>query len=165
MKIDKFFKCFQSTRKLAMASQRINSLVETLMSIHEAHFKQRTTTSCREPNPFLDLFYTLRDTMTYQQTVEGFLMFFGAGFDTTGKALSSVLLLLAMNPKEQEKVHNEISTILSSEANEVDEEKLAKMVYLDLVIKESLRLLPQSLGFAREAINDVKLSELKFWKI
>jgi cytochrome P450 len=97
--------------------------------------------------------------MTYQQNLESFLMFFGAGFDTTGKALSSVLLLLAMNPQEQEKVHDEISSILTSETDEVDEKMLAKMVYLDLVIKETLRLIPQVLAFIRETTEDVQLSE------
>jgi cytochrome P450 len=134
-------------------------MVGTFMSDHEADFQLRTTSSPRKPNPFLDLFYELRDTMTYHQTLESFIVFLVTAFDTTGKTLSYVLLLLAMNPQEQEKVHEEISSILSSETDEVDEEKLSKVIYLDLVIKESLRMLPPSLFLGRETAEDVQLIE------
>jgi cytochrome P450 len=160
MKLDKALKLCKSTRDLDRHHFEIYRTIETFVADHEADFQHKKTSSSRKTNPFLDLHYTLRHTMTYQQNLESFLMFFAAGFDTTGKALSSVLLLLAMNPQEQEKVHEEISSILSSETDGVDEEKLAKMVYLDLVIKETLRLIPQALSFARETTEDVQTSEL-----
>jgi cytochrome P450 len=159
MKLDKPLKLCKVTRDLNRHHFEIYKTIEAFVAEHEMDFQQKKTSSPRKPNPFLDLHYSLRHTMTYQQNLESFLMFFAAGFDTTGKALSSVLLLLAMNPQEQEKVHDEISSILTSEFDELDEEKLAKMDYLDLVIKESLRLIPQALSFARETTEDVQLSE------
>jgi cytochrome P450 len=159
MKLDKPLKLCKATRDLDRYHSELYKTIETFTDEHEANFRQEKSSGCRKPNPFLDLHYSLRHTMTYQQNLESFLMFFGAGFDTTGKALSSVLLLLAMNPQEQEKVHDEISSILTSETDEVDEKMLAKMVYLDLVIKETLRLIPQVLAFIRETTEDVQLSE------
>jgi cytochrome P450 len=127
---------------------------------HEKEFLQKKVSSAKKPMPFLDQLYSLRDSMSYQDTSNILNLFLAAGFDTTGKTMSAILLLLAMNPHEQEKLHNEIASVLSSETDNIDEEKLAKIDYLDLVIKESLRLFPQGLILAREATADVQLSML-----
>jgi cytochrome P450 len=132
-----------------------------MMAAHEANYQGKSDKPL-EPSPYLDLNYPLRDLVTYQEILENFMVFLIGAFDTSGKASSGILLLLAMNPQEQEKVHAEISSILSSETDEVDEQKLSKMMYLDLVIKETLRLIPQALNFSREAERDVELSKLNY---
>lgn len=63
-----------------------------------------------------------------------------------------------MNPTAQEKVLNEIKGIFVSDDDEVDDKLLDEMMYLDMVIKESLRLLPPVLLFVRQAQEDFKLS-------
>jgi cytochrome P450 len=135
-------------------------LIGEFIAEYEDEYQTKKSVVKKRQSHLLDIIYTLRDTMTYQQTLESVAMFLLAGFDTVGKVMSSVLLLLAMNPKEQEKVYAEVSSILSSESEEIDEEKLGKFVYIDLVIKESLRLIPQALVIVREATEDVKLSEI-----
>jgi cytochrome P450 len=156
--LDKLFKFSQSTRDLYHYYKELYEVLKIFSAEHEADYLSGAVTEGRKPRPYLDLHYTLRATMSENQTLESFLMFFGLASDTTGKAMSAALLLLAMNPEEQEKVYAEINSILLSETDEVDEQKLAQMVYLDLVLKETLRLVPQVLVFAREATKDVKLS-------
>ena len=75
----------------------------------------------------------------------------------TGKNISGVLLLLAMNEKTQDKLVNELKEILSSDDDEVDEASLAKMTFLEQVIKEAARLIPPILMIARETTANIKL--------
>lgn len=73
--------------------------------------------------------------------------------------ISGVLLLLAMNPTIQDKVFTELNSIFALDGDEVDEKMLSQLVYLDMVIKESLRLLPPVLVIVRQAQEDIKLSK------
>lgn len=114
--------------------------------------------------------------MTYDDVKDEVVTFRGAGFETTGKVgfhienkqrevnlfpqkvIPGTLLLLAMNPQAQDKLVVEIFSVFSSDDDEVDEENINKMICLNLVLKESLRLIPAALYFAREVNDDVKLS-------
>lgn len=138
---------------------QLNNFFDSLMENNEREYQQKSNSSDRVPRPYLDKLYEVRDTMTYEETRESVYAFFGAGFDTSGKAIPCVLFLLALNQKAQEKVVQEMKNIFGSDPGQVDEECLGKMKYLDLVIKESLRLLPIAIFLAREAKKDIKLSK------
>ena len=62
-----------------------------------------------------------------------------------------------MNEKTQDKLVNELKEILSSDDDEVDEASLAKMTFLEQVIKEAARLIPPILMIARETTANIKL--------
>eukprot|EP00977_Amphora_coffeiformis_P013624 scaffold3608_cov183-Amphora_coffeaeformis.AAC.11 len=97
----------------------------------------------------------LQSLELYQSTKEGFsknlldeaitLLF--AGQDTSAATLSWTLHLLSLSPKVQVKLAREVQRVMKEE--DVDEgvsvlgkRVLAKMTYLDAVIKESMRLYP-----------------------
>ncbi|XP_022913137.2 cytochrome P450 4d8-like [Onthophagus taurus] len=83
-----------------------------------------------------------------------------AGFDTTTYTISFLLYNLSKNPKIQEKVFNEIVSILGDNRNEfISFEKLKEMKYIDLVIKESLRIYTTGQMFSRYLLEDVKISD------
>ncbi|XP_054262773.1 cytochrome P450 4V2-like [Macrosteles quadrilineatus] len=82
-----------------------------------------------------------------------------AGSDTTAIGVSSCLLLLGTHPEIQEKLYNEISSVIGSEDQEVTPEDLNSLPYFDQVLKESLRLSPVVLCFKRTLSDDLKLSE------
>jgi cytochrome P450 len=98
--------------------------------------------------------------MTFDQITDEVLVFLHGAFATTGKSIAGVLFLLAMNPEKQEKALNEIKSILSEESDEINEEKLSQLVYLDMAINETLRLMPLALIHFREASREMQLSEL-----
>lgn len=83
-----------------------------------------------------------------------------AGYETTSLQVTYTLLLLAMHQDEQDKVYREILETFSLALTTVDTEKLEKMKYLDLVIKESMRLLPPVPLVGRETLEDFELNEL-----
>ena len=63
-----------------------------------------------------------------------------AGFDTTATMLHYIVYELGRNPRVQVKLYAEIREhINDGSQNEVDEDKLEKMQYLKIILKEALR--------------------------
>jgi cytochrome P450 len=96
--------------------------------------------------------------MSKDEFLESIAVFLFASYETTSQTIANILLLLSMNQNEQEKLFNEISTIINSPDEEVTEEKLNQMSYLEFVIKETLRLFPTLYFLFRKASDDIKLS-------
>ncbi|CAG9771771.1 unnamed protein product [Ceutorhynchus assimilis] len=80
------------------------------------------------------------------------------GHDTTSTAISFCLLMLATHPEAQEKVIKEQIDIFGSNLKTASPtyNELNEMKYLDLVIKETLRLFPSVPFFGRKLSNDIE---------
>ncbi|XP_017040992.1 probable cytochrome P450 313a3 [Drosophila ficusphila] len=82
-----------------------------------------------------------------------------AAFETTGLTVRHTLLLLAMFPEYQEIAFEELKELFPTAGYfDVDYEDLQKMVFLDRVLNETLRLMPSVPISARETIRDFRLS-------
>jgi cytochrome P450 family 313 len=73
--------------------------------------------------------------------------------------MSNTMLLLAMYPDVQEKVLEELKEVFPDQHCEITTEHLQKLVYLEMVLKESMRFLTVSPTFIRQVTGDVKLSK------
>lgn len=73
--------------------------------------------------------------------------------------MSGALLFLAMHPEAQEKVVEELNTIFGTADETVENEHLFELVYLDMVIKETMRLLPVLPIIGRSTTAEVELSK------
>ncbi|XP_058817436.1 cytochrome P450 4C1-like [Topomyia yanbarensis] len=82
-----------------------------------------------------------------------------AGNETSALQTSYTLLLLAMHPEVQQKVFNEIQEIYKSSNGKLSYESLQHQRYLELVIKESMRLFPVAPIIGRETIHPVQLGD------
>lgn len=82
------------------------------------------------------------DSTESDRFIDSISMVMGASFVTTSDALAGTLLLLAENPEIQERLYNELKSVLSSADDYVTEEECEKMPLLGLVLKEALRLFP-----------------------
>ncbi|CAH1397983.1 unnamed protein product [Nezara viridula] len=89
------------------------------------------------------------------------ITFMFEGHDTTTMSLTFTTWLLGMHPDVQEELYQEVSSILQDK-EEPSMEDYNKMVYLERVIKESLRLYPSVPIIGREAIEDVFLPSSGF---
>ena len=86
--------------------------------------------------------------------------FMFAGHDTTTSAISFCLYNLAKHPAIQQKVFDEIRNVIGDDVNQpVTQKILNDLHYLELVIKESLRLFPAVPIFGRVAQEDIKISK------
>ncbi|CAH1104042.1 unnamed protein product [Psylliodes chrysocephalus] len=83
------------------------------------------------------------------------------GHDTTATAIAFTLYSLAMNQHIQDKVLAEQIELFGSfkEDLEVSHTELKQMKYLDLVIKESLRMFPPIPAIGRRITSDFKLGD------
>ncbi|XP_035780191.1 probable cytochrome P450 313a4 [Anopheles albimanus] len=83
-----------------------------------------------------------------------------AGTETSASAVANTLLLLAMHPAIQEQVACEIRQNICSSMEGIYYGTLQKLVYLEMVLKESLRLLPIALVVGRKTTQEVTLGNL-----
>jgi cytochrome P450 len=90
--------------------------------------------------------------MTTQQLRDEALTLFLAGHETTASTLSWMWLLLAQNPRVEEKLHAELDTVLAGRTPTLDD--LPRLPYTNHVLAESLRLYPPAWAMARLAIED-----------
>lgn len=133
--------------------------LDKILAGNEKKFKEKENQESGSAENVITKLYSIRETMTYEEIREEIFAFICGGFDTSGKVIPAALLLLAMNPSVQDKVVDELKSILT-EDEEVFEAKLNEMVYLDQVIKEAMRLIPPVIVQSRQATQDIKLSEL-----
>uniref|UniRef100_A0A336MNT5 CSON003582 protein n=1 Tax=Culicoides sonorensis TaxID=179676 RepID=A0A336MNT5_CULSO len=79
------------------------------------------------------------------------------GFETTASALCYTLLALAMHPQAQEKCFEEINEVFQGKFD-FKPDKMKNLKYLDMVIKETLRLFPPVPVSARENFTDINFN-------
>ncbi|XP_035890500.1 cytochrome P450 10-like [Anopheles stephensi] len=81
------------------------------------------------------------------------------GHDTTTSAISFLLLSLAKNPDVQERVFNEVRNVVGDDRKQpVTMAMLNDMHYLELVIKETLRLYPSVPMFGRKMLQNTEIN-------
>lgn len=87
-----------------------------------------------------------------------------AGYETSSLLTAYTVLLLAMHPTIQDRVYDEIKLMNKSDENGIDNEYLQRLSYLDMVIKETMRLFPVTPIIGRKTHEEMDLNELKFPK-
>ena len=80
------------------------------------------------------------ERMTDKQVRDEAVTLFLAGHETTANALNWTWWLLAQNPRVEKKLHLELDSVLQGVPPTL--EGLRRLPYTDMVIKESLRLMP-----------------------
>ncbi|XP_005105075.1 cytochrome P450 3A24-like [Aplysia californica] len=79
-------------------------------------------------------------SLTEEELVAQSLLIIFAGFETTATTLQMALYLLARHPDIQDKLYEEIQTVVTSQSP--SHEELGQLIYMEQVINETLRLYP-----------------------
>lgn len=95
--------------------------------------------------------------MTDEQLIDNLLTFYLAGHETTAKALTWTLYLLALSPEWTETLIAEIDRVTGGAP--VVAEHIAKLVLVEQVVKESMRLFPPVPMMTRQAVRDGRLGD------
>ena len=93
-----------------------------------------------------------RERMSDKQLRDEVLTIFIAGHETTANAMAFTLYLLGKNPEAKARLQKELSEVISN--GEITFEKLQRLEYTTMVIKESMRLYPPAWMIPREAAKD-----------
>lgn len=100
--------------------------------------------------------------MTNQQVRDELMTIFLAGHETTATALSWSLYLLSQHPEVENKLFNEIETVIGSR-NPTPGDYM-KLTYTQNIIWETLRLYPPLYVISREAKEDIEIGGYHFKK-
>ncbi|KAJ6636720.1 Cytochrome P450 4C1 [Pseudolycoriella hygida] len=127
----------------------------------EQHKEFNENENCKTPQIFIEQLFKLYkkklvdDTMIKDQVN---LLIFG-GNDTSALATSHAILLLAMHPEIQEKAVKELAEVYEHEDSETDFEKLSRLPYLEMIIKEAMRLYPVAPFLSRKCSGDTQITD------
>ncbi|XP_063709158.1 cytochrome P450 4c21-like [Culicoides brevitarsis] len=78
-----------------------------------------------------------------------------AGNETTALAIANTILFIAIHPDIQERLVEELQQVFYDESIEIDIDQLSKLKYMEMVLKEVLRLCPSVPAWARETTDDM----------
>ena len=90
---------------------------------------------------------------------EGITLLAGAA-ETTGFAMNVSLLLLALHQDVQQRLYDEVQAVLGKRPRAVRADDLPEMPYLDMFVKETLRLFPPIPFVTRQLHHDTKIGDL-----
>lgn len=79
--------------------------------------------------------------------------------DTSNQLVLFTLLMIAIHPEVQEKLEKELKSVFCSPETPLHYDTLKQLEYLDMVIKETLRLFPIIPIVLKETMADIKLSK------
>jgi cytochrome P450/NADPH-cytochrome P450 reductase len=85
------------------------------------------------------------ERMSDDLIVHNLITFLIAGHETTSGLLSFAFYYLLENPRVLEKARAEVDEVIGDESLNVDH--LARMPYINMILRESLRLMPTAPGF------------------
>ncbi|XP_036344085.1 LOW QUALITY PROTEIN: probable cytochrome P450 313a4, partial [Rhagoletis pomonella] len=111
-------------------------------------------------NSFLDtaLNYYCRGHLKKEDVIIESIGLIGASFETVATAIYSVLVMLAMHPDVQENLFRETYALFPQKNIEVTYDHLKQAPYLDMVVAETLRLMPSIPIIGRQAIRKARLT-------
>jgi cytochrome P450 len=95
------------------------------------------------------------ELMSEKQLVDNLLTFLAAGHETTAKALTWTLYLIARAPQWQERILAEVGSVVGTGA--IGAEHLERLAVTRAVLKEAMRLYPPAPVMTRLAAEDIEL--------
>lgn len=96
-------------------------------------------------------------SLTMNEIAAQSFVFFVAGFETSSTTMNFALYELAVNQEIQNKVRNEINSVLAKYGGNVTYEAINEMKYMQQVIDETLRMYPPVPILTRVCENDYKI--------
>ncbi|KAF8389903.1 hypothetical protein HHK36_024421 [Tetracentron sinense] len=98
--------------------------------------------------------------LSIEDMVDECKTFYIAGHETTTSLLTWTILLLAIDTDWQEKARKEVIELFGKRNPNIDDNGIARLKTMNMIINESLRLYPPVLGLTRRVAKEVRLGKL-----
>ncbi|XP_054086742.1 probable cytochrome P450 313a4 [Zeugodacus cucurbitae] len=112
------------------------------------------------PNIFIDraIHFYREGKMSHHDLIGEANTIVSAAFETSANGILSTLLMLAMHPPVQQRLFEEIINMFPDKNFYMDYENITNLPYLDMVVHETLRLMPAIPMIGRQVVKDTTLS-------
>ncbi|CAH1382250.1 unnamed protein product, partial [Tenebrio molitor] len=97
------------------------------------------------------------DTLSIEEIAAQSFVFFIAGFETSSTTMTFALYELSKHQELQDKVRDEVDTVLAIYGGKITYEAIQEMKYMDQVINETLRKYPPLPLLTRKCVRDYKI--------
>ncbi|XP_055852792.1 cytochrome P450 6a8-like [Episyrphus balteatus] len=138
----------------------------------EAFFMRivRETVDYREKNSikrndFMNLLLEIKhsgESMSIEEIAAQVFIFFLAGSETSSTTMGHALYELAKNPEIQDKLREEIESLIEKHDGVLSYDCLMEMTYMEKVFKETLRKYPVITNLVRRSMNEYPTKNPKF---
>lgn len=145
------YKRLKKLNRLQVFDAKTNAYLETNNNTFEELENPHQNSDCPLIPPCVE--GKLSDEVVKQQ----FDILFIAGHDTTASTIAYAALMMAMHPKIQDQVFNELNSIYSTQNEDTTYAHTQKCAILDRVVKETMRLFPSVYLFSRTPRIDIPL--------
>ncbi|XP_028162207.1 cytochrome P450 4C1-like [Ostrinia furnacalis] len=146
----------------------LHNMSNTVLKIRKTEFNSNNTlsdrttgnTSGKKFKALMDLLLELsveKGVMNDKEIREHVDTMIVGGYDTTAAVLMFTLLLVGSHPEAQEKVYQELKEVFGDSDRDVEKHDLSQLVYLEAVLKESMRLYPIVPVMARRLDRNLQL--------
>jgi cytochrome P450 len=138
--------------------RRYNAHAETLYNIARKIIAERRQTKDDNGDLLSMLLLAVDEQgagMSDQQALDETMTILLAGHDTTALLLAWMWHLLATNPQAEARLHEELDRVLGGRPPTLAD--LPNLPYLEMCVKETLRLYPSAWAFTRESIRDTQI--------
>ncbi|KAI5645178.1 cytochrome p450 domain-containing protein [Phthorimaea operculella] len=150
--VDWLYRCLPHSRRLKKQADTLFHYVDKIIKL------KRSEVQSNEKNLkcFLE---QMIENAGYNdvELLEESLVLILAATDTTAISVGFTMLMLARHAQTQEKVYEELQEVFGDSDRPLVPEDLQSLKYLDIVIKESIRLYPPSVTVLRRATKDLEL--------
>jgi cytochrome P450 len=141
---------------------RGRNAVASLRGAVGAMVRERHAASDDAPQDLMHRLIAARDpesgqAMDDEQLIDNLLTFYLAGHETTAKVLTWTLYLLARSPQWTAAVHEEIDRVTLGAP--VEAAHIDRLVLIQQVLKEAMRLYPPVPMMSRQAVADTQIGE------
>lgn len=145
-----FATLFPNVSKLIGLRTTDTDLTNFFMKVVRETIAFRKSSETRR-NDFMQLLIDLENELSFNEIVGLAFSFFSAGFETSSSAISCCLLEIAHNQDIQEKLRNEIETVIAKHDGQFTYDAILSMPYCEQVISETLRKYPPAGVVVRQA--------------
>ncbi|EEZ97716.1 cytochrome P450-like protein [Tribolium castaneum] len=148
------------SKQLKQLSKQLEIFVQGIVTEKKVQYRDKKHDLCLETKRrkcFIDHLIEMSEDDNWHdhELLEEAQTMVAAGSESLGSVKSFTLIMLGMHPLIQDKVYNEMYNIFGPSDRTVTPDDLTEMTYLDMVIKETLRLFPVTAAVGRRVSQDI----------